>query len=236
MSLSKQIDTATNFDIILNFLGWGDPLGHGYWFFGIEESEIINEDNIVVRKGKQYRTLHKKELFEEIELIKKRKKRLTQIYRITSELLIRSGYINNYNVNQSYDYMIDRLYQKGSGVFQGNLYPLGRKRIHHDFSKTYNSLFGNYLKDYHAEVRQKRFSTIYDFWNINKPKLTVCFGSTYWGDFEETFRLKNNKYTDYKWSRVYEDDKIVFTPFFANNHMSRNRIVSVANKLLAFNK
>ncbi len=62
----------------------------------------------------------------------------------------------------------------------------------------YKGLFGfgrNDFDKYIEVVKKDRFPFLYNFWLENRPKLTICFGSTYWHHFSDLLHFDENKFT-----------------------------------------
>ena len=74
------------------------------------------------------------------------------------------------------------LWFHGYGVFQANLYPLGKPRCH-QWPSHYKDLFGLGPADqerYKLIVRKKRFPLIRQFQSRHRPQATICFAKTCW--------------------------------------------------------
>ena len=71
---------------------------------------------------------------------------------------------------------------------------------------------------YLSDVRSTRYPIINDKWNEVKPSLTICFGSTYWPEFENLFKLGHSSFETYNNGSIrhYPKEKILLSKFFNN--------------------
>ena len=220
------------FGILNGFIGIGEPIG-GIWFVGLEEACKWTETNIKdieIYKGKNYLFVKAGKIAENAS---KYGRKFTQVYDIMSKILIYFRHIaTDYN-----NYRNNVLLQQGSGAFQVNLYPLGKRRLS-DWPDNYKEFFGfgkNDKGQYLSAVREKRFPAIRQFWRKSNPSATISFGRTHWHDFIELFELHKEEYVE-KGSRIriYKEKKIILTDFFVNFWMTRERIDQVVESLKDF--
>lgn len=222
-----------HFEILNDFMGIGEPAG-GIWFVGLEEAYQWNEN---VEDDKKWYDRYQDRYFciEAGEIggsAKEYGKGFTKIYDIMSKIL--TGLKTNLDeFNGWKGYRDNVLFQKGSGVFQTNLYPLGKKRLA-AWPPHYERIFGFGKSDinrYLSIVREQRFPKLRAFWGKSRPLSTICFGVAGWGDFVNLFELDKVEFREEDSIRVYERQKIIFTPFFDYRYMSHKRIGQVGNSL-----
>jgi hypothetical protein len=231
--------------------GQGDPKGK-VWFVGLEESEPWTEQDL-----KQNLELYKKDAtpLNKNELCKSDKKRqndgerYTPINLIMSKIIVRAWpeelpknlYQNASETDQFRYYKYNRLRQRGSGTFQVNIYPLGKKN-RNSWDDNYQKLFGFGPEDqkaYYGAVRDKRFPNIRKLWKDSEPKITICFGKEGWHDFRLLFELDERPdriINDGKKNEccIYEDKRIILTPFFFDSFMNTDTIGQVVDEIKAF--
>ncbi len=227
-----------HFEILNNFMGVGEPSG-GIWFVGLEEAYQWNKD---VEKDKKDYERYKDRHFcieaGEIEASAKRYgKRFTKIYDIMSKILV--GLQNDPDGRDGWKrYRDNILFQKGSGVFQANLYPLGKKRLD-EWPSHYEKIFGlgkSDIKKYLSLVREQRFPSLRAFWKESSPLSTICFGVAGWDDFVQLFELDKEVFEEEDLIRTYKKQRIIFTLFFDYRHMNHRRINRVVNSLKVFKR
>lgn len=223
-----------HFEILNNFMGIGEPAG-GIWFVGLEEAYQWNKN---VEDDKKWYDRYKDRYFciEAGEIDRSAKeygKGFTKIYDIMSKIL--TG-LENSPKNECHvwrEYRANVLLQRGSRVFQANLYPLGKKSLD-EWPAHYEEIFGfgkTDIKKHLSIVREQRFPELRRFWKESRPFSTICFGVVGWADFGELFELDKDEFEEDDSIRVYEKRKIIFTPFFDYRHMSHQRISQVVNDL-----
>lgn len=223
-----------HFEILNNFIGIGEPSG-GIWFVGLEEAYRWRMN---VEDDKENYERYKDMYFcvDESEVEKSAKehgKRFTKIYDIMSKILSGLKRDPKGEYNGWREYRANILFQKGSGVFQANLYPLGKKRLD-EWPEHYEKIFGVGKRDinkYLSIVREQRFPRLRVFWNQSRPLSTICFGVAGWDDFVQLFELDKEGFGEEDSIRVYKKQRIILTPFFDYRHMSHRRIARVINIL-----
>lgn len=223
-----------HFEILNNFMGIGEPSG-GIWFVGLEEAYQWKKN---VEDDKKWYDRYKDRYFciETGEIDRSAKeygKGFTKIYDIMSKILTRLKSDPKYEYNGWKRYRDNVLLQKGSRVFQANLYPLGKKCLG-KWPAHYEEIFGFGkcdIKNYLSVVREQRFPKLRAFWKESRPLSTICFGVAGWGDFVRLFELDKEEFKEEGWIRVYKRQKIIFTPFFDYRHMSHKRIKRVVDNL-----
>jgi hypothetical protein len=226
------------FEILKNFMGVGEP-NEGIWFVGIEEAYQWKEN---VDEDKDKYLKYKERVFCQCpgELENDANSYgiyYTKIYQIMSKIVVGIKKIDPSEPDNWKVYQNRFLMQKGSGVFQTNIYPLGKKKVG-DWPKYYKKLFGygaENTKEYESVVRKERFPLIRSFWRKSNPPLTICFGIESWGDFESLFEIEGEKYTEENGIRIYADKRIMLTPFFDNRKIPNamiSRIAGIARRLI----
>lgn len=222
-----------HFEILNDFMGIGEPAG-GIWFVGLEEAYQWNEN---VEDDKKWYDRYQDRYFciEAGEIggsAKEYGKGFTKIYDIMSKIL--TGLKTNPDeFNGWKGYRDNVLFQKGSGVFQTNLYPLGKKRLA-EWPPHYERIFGfgkSGMDRYLSIVREQRFPKLRAFWEESRPFSTICFGVAGWVDFGRLFELGAEEFEEEDLVRIYKKRKIIFTPFFDYRHMSHKRIGRMVNHL-----
>lgn len=217
-----------------NFMGIGEPAG-GIWFVGLEEAYQWNKN---VEDDKKWYDRYKDRYFciETGEIDRSAKeygKGFTKIYDIMSKILTGLEDSPKRECNGWREYRANVLFQKGSGVFQANLYPLGKKRLA-EWPPHYEEIFGfgkNDIDRYLSIVREQRFPKLRAFWKKSRPLSTICFGVVGWADFGDLFELDKDEFEEDDSIRVYKKQRTVFSPFFDYRHMSHKRISRVVNDL-----
>ena len=126
-------------------------------------------------------------------------------------------------------YKNDKLLQKGSRVFQTELYPLGKKNLSTK-NLTLNK-FGLNEQEYYRLVEDIRFPLLYDFWKDSNAVLTICYGSTFESKFIKLFNLNESKSIVIDNMRFFNQEKIIITPFFINRHMGFKRVYKLVSIL-----
>lgn len=229
---------TTYFEILNNFMGIGEPSG-GIWFVGLEEAYQWSKD-IEYDKGIYDRYKNRCFCVDPGEIAKNAKEygnKFTKIYDIMSKVLV--GLQNDPDECDGWKrYRDNILFQKGSGVFQANLYPLGKKRLD-EWPSHYEKIFGlgkSDIKKYLSLVREQRFPSLRAFWKESSPLSTICFGVAGWDDFVQLFELDKEVFEEEDLIRTYKKQRIIFTLFFDYRHMNHRRINRVVNSLKVFKR
>lgn len=97
------------FQIVNNWLGWGDP-EKGLWFIGMEEGATFSED-VASRKGKQFDPVRDGEDLN------------WNVANTTAKVVSQLLGVPNYS-----EYRDSIMWREGSRVFNGNLLPLGKPK------------------------------------------------------------------------------------------------------------
>jgi len=206
-----------NFNILNNFLGFGNP-ENKIWFVGLEEAGEWTEDNLY-----KYLPRYKRRHFlvkpgETAEDRIKAKGTYTRVYDIMSKLILAISNPDS-NLDGWRDYRNTKLLTSTGNEFQINLYPLGKKHFSEaTLPSKYEKLFGitkGNFEQYRTEVKNTRFPMIYREWKNYKPLVTICFGYQGWVDVQNAFWLKAGdgrrvNSERYKWPA----NGIILCPFF----------------------
>lgn len=225
------------FNVINEYLGWGDPAQGGLWFVGLEEAGESKEKDIIELRqrlnGRLYEPIVAGQLRKNYETYCSEGKRYTTTNLIMSKIVIHSGFEKEYEDPR--EYWFGKLFQEGSKVFQSNLYPLGKNSWDGEFPSHYKDLFGfennkESRKSYEKTVSEKRWKLLKDLWDKRKPSVTICFGKIGWTTFKEIFDLQEP--CDKKYGmEFYEQQRVVLTPFFVSHQMSEKRIEKLSETL-----
>lgn len=223
-----------NLEAALRPIGWGDPAG-GLWFVGLEGAEAWNNQDEIDAFSRRPAAITEGDILYECSgppasaADEHQHDPRGQVWRWQS-LIATSLSRTPCTIDE---YARRRLWFSGSGVFQANLYPLGKPRLS-QWPPHYQHLFGLGPTDherYKLIVRKKRFPMIRSFHERSQPQATICFGKTCWTEFEDLFDLWEgpadpNSNGDL---RSYADRRIVLAPFLGVGQMSdilANRIVA----------
>jgi len=203
------------FEVVNNWLGWGDP-ENGVWFIGVEEGAIFDK-SVSSRKGKRF-SYSKGSDFKVANTTAKVVAKLLQ--------------------NPDWDaYRDDIMWRKGSRVFNGNLFPLGKPNIQKEtWPKGYLKLVGVGYDDYQRNLKNivahRQFKS---FREEMKPQAIVCFGKRHWSKYKEQFvqNPEDRISSDDGRVEVYESDKVILTGHFSwpGRHISEKDRDFVAAKL-----
>lgn len=232
------------FYCLLNFIGWGDP-HNGIWTIGIEEGGAWCIENMGEKEKENFIKLCGED--------KNKKYGLDYIKKCINEKFCKEyTYIGNEEelkwpianasakigcaLSEEFEdkrknwreYRDYKLWRKGSKIFNGNIYPLGKKSLQKNFPECYVDLFGisyNNINGYYTEVEKYRFKKIKDFYKEKNPQAVICYGKTYWNEFKKVFELED------KYSRkinnqleIYPEEKIILAKHFSripNTHISK---------------
>lgn len=204
------------FQVLCNFKGIGNPKGQ-YWFVGIEEAYDFTKGlDAIAKEYAQQCSEVQPETIEKAAAEMGRK--YTKIYDIMSKIVAEPQ-------ADWKTYRNGRLFQKGSNEFQMNLYPLGKKTT--EWNSEYEKIFGfRDADDYISTVREQRFPLLRKFRDDHKPKVTICFGSTYTDDFINAFGLENENHIQIADGAIlyYPRNGVFITPFFRYQWMTGKRI------------
>jgi hypothetical protein len=200
------------FQLFCQYLGSGN-VDSKLWFVGIEEGgEIVEAD-----------------LQRQLDVCKEQNSYFsdtssrTSVWRIIAEL-VHPLYPNIPFEEFRRDLFLDA---EHSHFFLTELFPLSRPNIS-GWPDQYKRLFGYGAKDteqYLSDVRSTRYPIIYNKWNKVKPSLTICFGKTYWGEFENLFKVGHSFFKIHNQGniRFYPQERIIMCKFI-NNYRKADEI------------
>lgn len=214
-----------NLEKVLKGIGWGDPAG-GLWFVGLEgagawidqqEVDAFDKRAAAIQDGDIIYECADPPIDENTENIHDSH---GQVWRWQSQIassLSRSRH-------DIAEYARRCLWFRGYGVFQANLYPLGKPRLN-QWPSHYQDLFGLGPLDqdrYKLVVRKKRFPLIRQFQLRHRPQATICFGRTCWTEFEDLFDLWESPAdpASDKDIRLYSDERTMLVPFLGVGQMT----------------
>jgi len=201
-----------------DWLGWGDPK-RGLWFIGVEEGAPFTAEKISSMRGKTYQAAPKPAARTWPIAVR--------TARIVCEL---TG-----NPSPAV-YRSSRMWQPGSGVFNGNLRPLGRPSLS-AWPAEYQALFGLTADDYRSAydgLMLRRYEAFRAFRAECQPQAIICFGKGCWEEFEEVFVANRREAVASPEldMRVYESSRVVLTQHFARGSLMPNRAVEYLGSIL----
>jgi hypothetical protein len=220
---------ASNFSIAARHIGWGDPIGDGLFFVGIEETlhwrlqdldKYRNQGN--ARSGLTYDPCDGPE--------DSRERTKTRIPYWSANIACR---VSRSEKNASI-YRHTRLWRPNSQVFNANLLPLGKLQTS-AWPDGYEALFGWKQSDreqYLQAVKTQRYPALRTFWDEYRPGATIAFGKGYWNDFQEAFGLQGNGAVAGEGRlKVYARERFILAPFFGYWHMSDKLAAAIGAQL-----
>jgi hypothetical protein len=204
---------------INGWLGWGDPQ-HALWFIGIEEGAEFSPAKVAAMRGQH---------FQPVDEVRDR----------NTPVAIRTAKIacGLTGVEDVREYRRSRMGWRGSKVFNGNLFPLGKRSLSAWPSK-YDRLLGVTRTEYLAQreaLYTERAELFKRFRAIQQPQAVICFGKACWKRFEEVFVG-----SDTRPARphprldiiVYNADRVILTPHFCRGTLMPNRAVASVIEIL----
>jgi hypothetical protein len=205
------------FQILNNFKGFGNPNGK-IWFIGLEEAANFenNLDQVLKDYSKEIMPFEKGSIERDSN---KLRNSYTKVYDIMSKIM--TGLFPSTDWRT---YRNNLLLTNEGNEFQMNLYPLGKKSLN-IWPEFFERQFDFKSKqDYQKIVQTDRFSTLYNFWKLNSPEFTICFGIGHVEDFKSALRL--GKELELKESNffLFPKEKVLITPFFDNRNMGQEKI------------
>jgi len=205
---------------LLNYLlGNGDLNTAKVWFVGIEEAEEWTEEYLAKIEGyenKDYNPVESGQILKQEKERSEKGEKFTSVYDIMSKIVV--GLQGDEWQNNWKEYRNEKLFMKGSEVFQINLYPLGKKHVE-DWRQEYEEWFGfTSKKQYYewiSENKSVRFAQIRKKRKEHGNPLSICFGKSFWSDFIKCFKLEETLYTGYQDTFIfYKEEKVILVPFF----------------------
>ena len=208
-----------SFDIVNNWLGWGDPK-EGLWIIGMEERKVFDEKNVSSRKGQKF-------AYETGE-----KDLNWKVANTTAKLLAIM-----LNCKDHATYRDNILWRKGSRVFNGNLLPLGkphRNEWPEEVAAQYKEFFEVDCKAYLEAVKKNRYAYFRKFRKEERPQAIVCFGKGFWPKYTKLFVEHDEQGREYKEYHVtvFEQNQVILTGHFSYGRWMPNKSIEfVAEKL-----
>ena len=220
------------FYCLLDFIGWGDPY-NGIWTIGIEEGGVWCIENM--KEKEKFIILCGKDKNEKYDLDYVRlciNKNFCKEYIYANDEEDFKWPIANASakigcaLSESFSdkkrdwrkYRNCKLWREGSKIFNGNLYPLGKKSLQENFPECYIDLFGidyKNINEYYAKVEKYRFKKIKKFYKKCKPQAVICYGKTYWREFKKVFGLEEYSEKRDNEFEIYAKEKIILTRHFS---------------------
>jgi hypothetical protein len=208
-----------NFEILNKFKGFGNPTGD-FWFIGIEEALPTTTENLQ-ETLKNYKTEILSTKTGEIkETAEKLGNKFTKVYDIMSKII--KG--DNWK-----EYRDNRLLQADSNEFQMNLFPLGKPRVS-NWPTHYNELFSIPSIDIYIDhVKTTRFKMLKGYWDKYKPRVTICFGSSFLNEFKLLFNLSDSEEILFKEEKIYfyPQERVLITPFFDYRQLKSKGLMKI---------
>jgi len=206
------------FEVVNSWVGWGDPLG-GLWTIGIEEGEPFRPE--LISKMQEYHpfiyTGHygKEERLHDFGYT---------VAKIAAPLV--NAKWNTYAHNFMWD--------KGSKVFTGNYYPLGKPGTH-TWPDWYKDLFELTRDEYKKNEKfymNIRIQCFREFRKQQRPQAIVCLGKTLWGKFEKMFvQYPNNFYYPIRGVKVFLKDNVILTYHSSHGWLTNLMIEEIVRTL-----
>lgn len=214
-----------NLEKVLRGIGWGDPTG-GLWFVGLEGAGAWIDQDELDGFDKRPAAIHDGDIIYECsdppssEAAEHKHDPRGQVWRWQSQI---SSSLSRTR-HEVDEYARRCLWFRGYGVFQANLYPLGKPRLS-QWPSHYQALFGLGPLDqerYKLIVRKKRFPLIRQFQLRHRPQATICFGKSCWTEFEDLFDLWESPADPDSDGdvRLYFDKRTMLVPFLGVGQMS----------------
>ena len=133
-------------------------------------------------------------------------------------------------VNDRAEYARERMGWRGSGVFNANLFPLGKPSLA-EWPASYSRLLGVSRSEYEAvreDLYAERAKLFRRMRRKYQPQAVVCFGKSCWSRFEEVFVTAPARWVQPDRSldiHAYESDRVILTPHFARGSLMPNTAV-----------
>lgn len=211
-----------NLKTFMDFLGYGSPKSN-IWFIGIEEGgKIIDFDSELEQRKYQYR-------------FRDNAQEKTRVWDIIAQFMYKLYKLSEIQYDEYRNKMFSKDFQY---FFLTNLFPLPKPNIN-----TWPPKYIKYFKinDFNYDkflsiVRSYRYKIIYETWKLNRPKLTICFSSTFYHEFIHLLNLGHSRYDCLLGNKVYfyPDENVLLTPFFDNKNIDDRVKNIIKEKLINF--
>ena len=208
-----EVALNENFISFCKYLGTGN-INSKIWFVGIEEGgEAVTEKNL----SQQLAICEKETRFLDDSSDN------TPVWNTISELLYEK-FFNNHQLKKHF-YRQQIFSNKYPYFFLTELLPLPKSKTT-DWPNEYYKIFGYNKNDYYrylSDVRWFRYPNIFNEWDKTKPSITICFGSTFWNEFINLFKLGHSAFVKLSGLNIlkYPKENIILTPFFGNGAIKR---------------
>lgn len=227
----EELSPERAFEIVTEYLGWGDPAEKGIWFIGLEEADQWG------RLEKKYPKEAQETPFGRAKIqIKRFEERIQgnwyscfttdEVYEPTRTPVFRNiaQIVCKFSAKQDCKTYCEKcLFREGSRVFQANLFPLGRPKTT-EWPDYYKQLFG-YGKDdmrlYKDRVVGTRFTEILRRWSESEPQATICIGRSYADVFKKLFCRPEQFKELHPYILCDESRKILITQHFSSPHWNK---------------
>jgi hypothetical protein len=251
---------TTEFDLVNQIYGWGDPGSAerpGIWFFGIEEAgcwpegiagRTTNEptemeiEQLVKKASEEIRQTHDglQGPFVRVDQPLTDKDKKSRVYQYSSKIActLRLPTARTHWKDIWRTYENDLLYREGSSICNVNLFPLGKADTNY-WPAHYTRLFGLSMGEYKEYLDKGcggRFDAMHMLWEKSQPIVTIC----YWGKrFREFAKLLGWKETGWNLINTVPDIlcnkeiRAIVTPHFSRR-MSNKKVEMVLEQLDAF--
>lgn len=212
------------FQILSDFKGFGNPNGK-IWFVGLEEAANFETDfdKILESYSTEYIPAEKGSIQKDA---KKYGNSYTKVYDVMSKIMTGLFPTTDWKT-----YRNNLLLTKDGNEFQMNLYPLGKKSLN-----TWNEFYQRQFEfknkqEYLLKVQTDRFPNLYNFWKMNQPNFTICFGIGNIYNFKKAFQLNTVIQLKESNSFIFPKERTLITPFFDNRNMSSDRISKIVKTI-----
>jgi hypothetical protein len=238
METTRTWTTDDQWGIACSYLGWGDPDG-GFWFIGIEESvpwdlnELQRIDAIPRDRSGARHDFPRGATWEDWNTGTGKGQILPYTAKICAA---RSETFGDWK-NDWQKYKRERLFTAGSKVFQGNLFPIGRRDTAAKHNQLQSELFGAAVEtdaSYRKSIRETRFPIIRASWALWKPLATICFvGKAHRKDISEALGIPD-QWDDLSTDgllQVHVSAPVIITPHFSRVGMSDRKVQAIVSKV-----
>ena len=244
-ALGPSYSPAERLDTFMKFLGYGNPFEPfpgrkgSLWFIGIEEAldscETSSADASVIKcYGKQWKHTDVDATTEKTGVYVT----IAKLAVLLNEAARSDGEEHCHRDADNWaTYRRNELFQEHSraGVFQTNLYPLGKPRATEPLPTHYWEIFGfDDSNSYQRICENQRWQDIRNLKSQAHPWLTICFGKNYWDKFSACLKLGEKESRGQ--FELYKRDGVILTPFFSSrpNCMPNKRILELASIIRSF--
>lgn len=232
MDNGNEIKPTEAFDVVNQYLGWGEAVG-GLWFVGLEEAADWGEptEKQIAEWKKDIPISPCVEPTDGSNYPGERILTGKQIRAYTCK--IAQPLSKDFADSDWQTYRARRFWRPGCGLLQINLFPLGkphRSDWPEHFKRTYG--FGNGdQEEYRSCVERTRFRQIADFWETSGKPPVVTFGMEGWASCKTIFGLDGGEILDGGKVVACRKQRVILAPFFSYWHMSNSRAKLISDTL-----